>query len=152
MAYVNKGFKNLEKSSNDNIKKSTGINKRDALPQSIDWRTNGMVRPIQNQGECGSCWAFSTIDVLESYYAIANNGTFVDLSEQQLVDCVYSRDGCDGGILTIQLKFSVILIIFFNFQGIMETAWNYIINNNGINTETSYPYTSGSTALVILIY
>ena len=131
MAYVNKGFKNLEKSSNDNIKKSTGINKRDALPQSIDWRTNGMVRPIQNQGECGSCWAFSTIDVLESYYAIAKNGTFVDLSEQQLVDCVYARDGCDGGIMT--------------------TAWNYLIYNNGINTESSYPYTSNSTGIVIIL-
>ena len=131
MEYVKKGFQQPEMTSTDNIQKATDRNKRDALPQSIDWRANGVVRPIQDQGECGSCWAFSTIDVLESYYAIANNGTFVDLSEQQLVDCVYARDGCDGGI--------------------MSTAWNYLIYNNGINTESSYPYTSNSTGIVIIL-
>ena len=88
MEYVKKGFKQPEMTNNDNIQKATDRNKRDALPQSIDWRANGVVRSIQDQGECGSCWAFSTIDVLESYYAIANNGTFVDLSEQQNMSLV----------------------------------------------------------------
>lgn len=95
MVYVNKGL--TERKPLETIKTSS-INKRDALPDSVDWRTRGVVRPIQDQGDCGSCWSFSVVDTLESHYAIANNGTLVDLSEQNLVDCVYARDGCDGGI------------------------------------------------------
>jgi C1A family cysteine protease len=97
MAYVNKGLIQTKK---PRVKlDKININKRGVLPDRVDWRTQGVVGPIKNQGSCGSCWAFSTIDTLESHYAIANNGTKVDLSEQNLVDCVYSyRDGCDGGL------------------------------------------------------
>jgi len=54
---------------------------------TIDWVSQGMVNAVQNQGQCGSCWAFSSIATIESHNAITN-GELLKLSEQQLVDCV----------------------------------------------------------------
>lgn len=89
---------------------------------SVDWRTvPGAVGPIKNQGECGSCWAFSTVAGLETAYFLKNK-TFVSFSEQELVDCAggqYRNRGCNGGI--------------------MPFAYMYIMDN-GITTEDSYPY------------
>lgn len=80
------------------------------MPASIDWRNkNGKnyLQVVKDQGGCGSCWAFSTSFVFESYRAIANGGgTVPNLPEQNLIDCTYSvgpdwqsnpHDGCDGG-------------------------------------------------------
>ncbi len=63
----------------------------------IDWTTQGKVSHIKNQGNCGSCWAFSTTGALESYALFLNRQ--VDLSQQQLVDCStrYGNNGCSGG-------------------------------------------------------
>jgi C1A family cysteine protease len=63
----------------------------------IDWTTKGAVSPVKNQGNCGSCWAFSAVGSLESYSLL--KGKSVSLSEQQLVDCShkYGNDGCNGG-------------------------------------------------------
>ena len=58
----------------------------DPLPESIDWRTKGGVNPIQNQGNCGSCWAFSAIAGLEGAYFVSS-GNLIKISEQQIVDC-----------------------------------------------------------------
>ena len=55
------------------------------VPNDIDWTTKGKVSPVKNQGQCGSCWAFSATGVAESYSLI--KGSSVSLSEQQLVDC-----------------------------------------------------------------
>jgi len=90
------------------------------LPNSIDWRSNGIVTNVKDQGQCGSCWAFSAVGTLEGQWA-KNTSKLVSLSEQNLVDCAgnYSCDGCEGGW--------------------PDKALKYIIDN-GIDTEASYPY------------
>jgi len=73
------------------------------LPESFDWRTGGWVTPVRDQvrGICGSCWAFATVAQLESLILIYNKapGLDLDLSEQFLVSCDTSNNGCYGGSL-----------------------------------------------------
>lgn len=98
----------------------------DALPTSVDWRTKGVVSSIRNQGQCGSCWAFSGTSTLESAVAIKYSKLY-DLSEQQSVSCAglkYGNLGCNGGY----------------YSGL----WDYAKTNGGICLESSYPYTSGT--------
>lgn len=74
-----------------------------AAPASVDWRdVTGVVSPIKDQGQCGSCWAFSTIESLESLYVIAKKGSLTELSVEQLKDCswFYGNEGCNGGLMT----------------------------------------------------
>jgi len=68
-----------------------------AAATSVDWRTKGAVNPVQNQGQCGSCWAFSSTAAMEGSHFI-NAGKLLKLSEQQLVDCDPKSDGCNGGL------------------------------------------------------
>jgi cathepsin L len=94
-----------------------------ALPTSWNWNTKGAVTPIKNQGQCGSCWSFSTTGSTEGCHFITTK-KLVSLSEQNLMDCSTSQgnQGCDGGLMT--------------------QAMDYIISNKGIDTESSYPYTA----------
>lgn len=70
----------------------------------VDWRTKGVVNPIQDQGQCGSCWAFSATQSIESIYAI-KTGTLIKLSEQNIVDCVVSCAGCEGGSMDYAFEY-----------------------------------------------
>jgi len=58
-----------------------------AAPTSVNWVTKGNVGPVKDQGQCGSCWAFSATGTVESSISIARGTSPVSLSEQQLVSC-----------------------------------------------------------------
>jgi cathepsin L len=69
----------------------------EGIPADIDWRTKGMVNPVKNQGQCGSCWAFSATSSIESQMRIQHKGRLHDLAEQQIVECDTDCAGCGGG-------------------------------------------------------
>lgn len=75
------------------------------IPVALDWRLSNRVNRIQDQGNCGSCWAFATMCTIESTYAI-RTGVLVKLNEQQLLDCSRNRRGCRGGYLVNSFQFA----------------------------------------------
>jgi len=65
-------------------------------PTDINWNSMGKVTPVKNQGQCGSCWAFSTAEAVESAWAMEGNALW-EFSVQQVASCVDSCYGCGGG-------------------------------------------------------
>ena len=115
-------------------KRTNGILSRgnvdvNALPDSVNWVTKGGVTPVKDQGQCGSCWSFSTTGALEGAF-FNSAGNLQSFSEQQLVDCDNLKNGghdhgCNGGL--------------------MDNAFEWIAKNGGLCLESAYPYVSGTT-------
>ncbi|CAH9121976.1 unnamed protein product [Cuscuta epithymum] len=95
------------------------------VPEALDWRAQGAVTPVKEQLQCGCCWAFSAVAAVEGLNKI-KTGELVSLSEQELLDCNGDGMSCDGGV--------------------MENAFNFIVNNNGLAAESIYPYTALQSA------
>ncbi|VDN04313.1 unnamed protein product [Thelazia callipaeda] len=92
------------------------------IPNEIDWRKLGAVTEVKDQGNCRSCWAFSAVAALEGQHFL-RTGNLVSLSEQNILDCSgekYGNYGCDGGL--------------------MMNAFEYVIDNNGVDIASRYPY------------
>nr|XP_046262195.1 cathepsin O isoform X2 [Scatophagus argus] len=70
--------------------------KTEGLPDKFDWRDKAVVAPVQNQQACGSCWAFSVVGAMQSVHAIGSS-QLVQLSVQQVLDCCFQNEGCNGG-------------------------------------------------------
>ena len=94
-----------------------------SIPEAFDWKDKGVISPVKNQGQCGSCWAFSTTACLEAHAKVVHGGEgFLDLSKQQLLDCAgdFDNHGCHGGL--------------------PSHAFEYLKYSGGIQCEKSYPY------------
>jgi len=91
------------------------------LKSSYDWRSQGVVTPVKDQGQCGSCWAFSTTEGVESAYAMSKK-QLLQLSPQQIVDCDTTDQGCNGGDL--------------------PSAFAYVQSAGGLELDSNYPYTA----------
>jgi len=91
-------------------------------PTTWNWFTKGVCTPVYNQGQCGSCWAFSATETIESYFVVGG-GKLTGLSMEQIVDCDTSDHGCNGGM--------------------PSSAYSYVQSAGGIDSYSSYPYTAG---------
>ena len=118
-----RNYLNLDVTLMDVLKAKSGhISFNEAAPATWDWRAQGAVGPVKDQGQCGSCWAFSTVGNLEGLNYIKTK-TMVLFSEQQLVDCDKGQDqGCNGGL--------------------MENAFTYIKTAGGLEKSGDYKYTA----------
>jgi C1A family cysteine protease len=94
------------------------------FPTSYDWRSKGVVTPVYNQQQCGSCWAFSTTENIESMWALAGHN-LTRLSMQQIVDCDTYDGGCGGGN--------------------PPTAYKYVMQAGGLEPYDDYPYVGVGT-------
>jgi len=102
-----------------NRTKVPAIPHSEANPNQWNWVVNGKTTGVYNQGQCGSCWAFSATESLESNWAIAG-GQLMQLSMQESVSCDTQSSGCGGGFPT--------------------TVFEYAMQNGGIDSYNNYPY------------
>jgi C1A family cysteine protease len=97
------------------------------VPTTFDWRTSGCLTPVKDQGQCGSCAAFSAVESVESSVALASSGAArvcstppTALSVEQILECELSDLACDGGILPL--------------------IFDYIVKAGGLESDEEYPY------------
>jgi len=102
-----------------NQSRNVAVLPTDNLQASADWTSK--MNAVKNQGQCGSCWAFSAIGALEGLHSLKKSN-LQNLSEQELVDCSgsYGNMGCSGGL--------------------MDYAFQYVIDKKGIALTSAYPY------------
>jgi len=123
-----RGYKRRQIDENEVIEVAT-ITEEDKknAPSAVDWSQKGATTPVKNQGQCGSCWAFSTTEGIESATFMAT-GKLPNLSTQQIISCDKQDDGCNGGD--------------------PATALAYVEKAGGLDTSADYPdksHNSGST-------
>ena len=103
---------------------------------SVDWRNNGAVTAVQDQGRCGSCWSFSSTGAMEGAHKI-KTGSLLKLSEQQFVDCSTRNSGCNGGDQKVAFKYA-------ESNAIMkEGAYSY----TGVEGSCKYDSTKGKVSV-----
>ncbi|KAA3672327.1 cathepsin F [Paragonimus westermani] len=112
--YANANMKNRPRT------RETDVENVQHIPDSVDWRSLGAVNPVEQQGACGSCWAFSTIGNVEGQW-FRKTGDLIVLSKQQLVDCDRVDEGCNGGF--------------------PMDAYNELRRMGGVEAQRTYPYT-----------
>jgi len=113
------GYKEAPESMNGLPHLGAHVYNGEELAASVDWTTKGAVTPIKDQGQCGSCWAFSTTGSTESAWQIGT-GSLKSISEQQLVDCATATSsGCQGGSMAGAIQYE---------------------SGTAMATEASYPY------------
>ena len=113
--YLSLNYADLNKESFEPVT----ITKFGAAPPSFDWRNEGRVSEVKEQGNCKSCYAFTTIGNLEGLY-YAKTKVMTPLSEQMIVDCDNVDRGCHGGLMIDTIE--------------------WIKSNGGIMAEKDYPY------------
>jgi C1A family cysteine protease len=137
------------------------------LPSYWDWRQHNGVTPVKDQGNCGSCWAFSTVGTMEAMILIAS-GTTTDLSEQQLVSCDTEYYGCDGGNWAFDMEISpgAVLESCFPYQAAdvpcqtdcpyvyQLTSWGYVGNSSSVPSVDAIKnaiYTYGPISVAVAV-
>jgi C1A family cysteine protease len=118
-----RGFVRMPRNGPVNVAEITD-EMRAAVPDSLDWSAKGATTPVKDQGQCGSCWAYSATEGIESGLFMAG-GPLEELSEQQVISCDKTDGGCNGGDL--------------------PTAFDYVESAGGIDTESDYPDTSAKS-------
>jgi cathepsin H len=96
---------------------------------AVDWRTQGILTAVKNQGHCGSCWTFSTSGCLEAHTCLQAGKDcthWKGLAEEQLVECAgdFNNHGCNGGL--------------------PSQAYEYLKYSGGMALEKDYPYEAGN--------
>lgn len=89
-------------------------------PTSVDWSSKGVTTGVNDQGNCGCCYAFSVAETIESFHFIKKGGSLQPLSKQQIISCDTQSNGCNGGNL--------------------RYVYGYVNSTGGLQNETSYPY------------
>jgi C1A family cysteine protease len=113
-----------------------------ALPTTWNWNDQGCVTGVKNQGQCGSCWAFSSTGALEGSHCIVSGGNLLSFSEQQLVDCAglrWGNFGCNGGLQQYAFNY------YEKFYAMSEEAYPYA----GVDQPCAYDATNTTGVNVV---
>jgi len=165
--YLIKNF--TSKASLQNIRKWTAPKtaKTASYPATYDWNDKGVVTPVYNQLQCGSCWAFSTAENIESMWALSGQ-SLVQLSMQQIVDCDTNDDGCGGGNPPYAYQYVMSAggldnYAYYPYVGYQETSclfnpsevsatisdWQWITQDDNENNMQSFTFSTGPPSICV---